>query len=90
MGELLKRNILAVLAAVFYLGYTAALVYFAVRPDQPDITLLNVALTGLLIGLIAYGTYDMTKSCLITDQQSYRKNNRALKLVFGSQEQSCA
>lgn len=67
MGELLKRNILAVPAAVFYLGYTAGLVYLAVRPGDSDVTLLNVAVTGAIVGLMAYGTYDMTNLATVRD-----------------------
>lgn len=67
LGDLLKRNILALPAAVFYLGYTAGLVYLAVRPGEPDISLLNVALTGALVGLMAYGTYDMTNLATVRD-----------------------
>jgi len=67
MGELLKRNILALPAAVFYLGYTAGLVYLAVRPGQTDISILNVAVTGMIVGLMAYGTYDMTNLATVRD-----------------------
>ena len=67
LGDLLMRNILALPAAVFYLGYTAGFVYLAVRPGEPDISLLNVALTGALVGLMAYGTYDMTNLATVRD-----------------------
>ena len=37
------------------------------RPGEPDISLLNVALTGALVGLMAYGTYDMTNLATVRD-----------------------
>lgn len=60
MGELLRKDILVLPAAGFYLAYTAGLVFLAVRPLQPEIALTEVALYGALVGFLAYGTYDMT------------------------------
>jgi len=67
MGDLLSPDFRALPAAIFYLGYTAGLVYLAVRPGATDISLLNVALTGALVGLMAYGTYDMTNLATLRD-----------------------
>lgn len=60
LGDLLRKNIRPAPAGAFYLFYTAGLVFVAVRPNQPDIGLGNVALYGAIIGFLAYGTYDMT------------------------------
>lgn len=60
MGELLRKDILVLPAAGFYLAYTAGLVFLAVRPLQPEIALTEVALYGAMVGFLAYGTYDMT------------------------------
>jgi uncharacterized membrane protein len=60
LGDLLRKNFLIVPGALFYLFYTAGLVFLAVRPSQPDLPLANVALYGAVVGCLAYGTYDMT------------------------------
>jgi uncharacterized membrane protein len=53
-------------AAVFYIGYPAGLVALALvpRPLQWD-GLGQVALRGALVGLVAYGTYDLTCASVI-------------------------
>ena len=46
-------------AALFYLVYTAGIVVFAVGAgDRRD--LISVAVLGAFLGLLAYGTYDIT------------------------------
>ena len=36
------------------------IVVFAVRPSDPSMDLVQVALLGALFGALAYGTYDLT------------------------------
>ena len=60
LGELLRKDFLVLPGVIFYLMFTAGLVFLAVRPGQPDISLLNIALHGAVVGLLAYGTYDLT------------------------------
>ena len=60
LGDLLRKNVLLLPAGLFYLVYTAGIVFLAVRPTHTDLSLLNVALHGALVGFLAYGTYDMT------------------------------
>ncbi|MFK7853057.1 MAG: DUF2177 family protein [Granulosicoccus sp.] len=60
LGDLLRKNFLILPASVFYLAYTAGLVFLAVRPTQTELPLTNVALYGAIVGFMAYGTYDMT------------------------------
>ncbi len=60
MGELLRKDFLIAPAAGFYLAYAAGLVFLAVRPMNPELSLTNVALYGAVVGFLAYGTYDMT------------------------------
>lgn len=48
-------------AGVFYLAYIGGIVYFAVLPAvSGNGSLGSAALAGALLGLMAYGTYDMT------------------------------
>lgn len=59
LGGLMRDNIVVAPAALFYLVYAAGLVFLAVRPGS-DVSLWSVAGYGALVGLLAYGTYDMT------------------------------
>ena len=60
LGDLLRKDFLLLPGVIFYLMITAGLVFLAVRPAEPDLPLLNVALYGAVVGLLAYGTYDLT------------------------------
>jgi len=70
LGSLLRTPFSVVPAAVFYLFYTAGLVFLAVRPLQPEVSLTSVAVYGAIVGAMAYGTYDMTNSALVVRQFS--------------------
>lgn len=59
LGGLMRSDILVAPAALFYLFYAGGLVFLAVRPGT-DASLWSVAGYGALVGLLAYGTYDMT------------------------------
>jgi len=65
LGGLMREDILFVPAGIFYLLYTAGIVLLAVRPEQPNLSLLNVAFYGAVVGFIAYGTYDVTNLATI-------------------------
>lgn len=67
LGALMRKNFLPVPAVAFYLAYTAGLVFLAVRPGQPDISLANVAFYGAVVGFLSYGTYDMTNLATLKD-----------------------
>lgn len=60
MGELLLDKPRLVAAAGFYLFYVVGIVVFAVSPQTPTGTAWQAALLGALLGLVAYGTYDLT------------------------------
>lgn len=67
LGDLLRQPILVAPAALFYLCYTAGLVFLAVRPYSPEISIGSVALHGAVVGFLAYGTYDMTNLATLRD-----------------------
>lgn len=67
LGQLMRDSILVWPAAAFYLLYAAGLVFLAVRPSQPDLSLGNIAVYGAMIGFLAYGTYDMTNLSTIRE-----------------------
>ncbi len=58
-----KPNVVA--ATVFYAGYIAGVVYFAVAPALPDGGLSKAVSKGALAGLFAYGTYDLTNLAVL-------------------------
>ncbi|OUV03817.1 MAG: hypothetical protein CBC42_01495 [Betaproteobacteria bacterium TMED82] len=47
-------------ALIFYTGYIAGLVYFAIRPSLTSGNFKSVLRDGALLGLLSYATYDMT------------------------------
>lgn len=59
LGPLLGPTV-AWAAALFYVIYAGAVVYFAVRPALQSDSLKLGILNGSLLGLVAYGTYDLT------------------------------
>lgn len=58
-------NMLA--AGGFYLFYVAGIVFFAVAPALAAGSWKTAALNGALLGLIAYGTYDITNLATLKD-----------------------
>lgn len=60
LGGLLREEPNWPAALIFYLGYVAGVVYFAVLPITPDAGWRAAAKRGALLGLLAYATYDMT------------------------------
>ena len=47
-------------AGLFYLVYVAGIVHFAVIPAVNSASWTTALINGALLGLVAYGTYDMT------------------------------
>ena len=47
-------------AGLFYLVYVAGIVHFAVMPAVNGGSWVTALVNGALLGLVAYGTYDMT------------------------------
>lgn len=60
MGEIMRPQPNFTAAGIFYLFYIAGIVYFAVMPSSQNGTLITALISGALLGLFAYGTYDMT------------------------------
>ena len=60
IGHLMADNPNFMIAAVFYIFYVGGVVFFAVAPALETGEWQTAALYGALLGLIAYGTYDMT------------------------------
>jgi uncharacterized membrane protein len=60
MGELLVDQPNFVAAGSFYLVYVAGVVYLAVLPAVSSGSFVTALVSGAVLGLVAYGTYDMT------------------------------
>ncbi|KWV57716.1 hypothetical protein AS026_30925 [Rhizobium altiplani] len=60
IGELLLAQPNFAAAAAFYLIYVAGIVYFAVVPALNAESWSTALVSGAILGLVAFGTYDMT------------------------------
>ena len=67
-GEMMAAEVRKLPAALFYLAYPAGLVTLALQP-QPDGAAM-AAWRSMLVGLVAYGTYDLTNMATLR-QWSY-------------------
>ena len=60
LGGLMRDNIAFWAAGGFYLAYVAGIVLLAVMPALAEGSWVRAAVNGTVLGLVAYGTYDMT------------------------------
>jgi uncharacterized membrane protein len=60
LGALMRESSNFVAAGGFYLAYVGGIVFFAVAPALAEGSWRKAAVHGALLGLLAYGTYDMT------------------------------
>jgi uncharacterized membrane protein len=60
LGGLLREDPNWPAAIIFYLGYVAGVVYFAVLATEVSAGWKAAAKRGALLGLLTYATYDMT------------------------------
>jgi uncharacterized membrane protein len=60
LGNLLSPNPNWIAAGVFYLLFVAGLLYFAVVPGLQAESLSKTLISGVLLGLLTYATYDLT------------------------------
>lgn len=60
LGDLLLDAPRLAPAAVFYFGFSLAVVYFAVMPALREGNASSALVNGALVGLLAYATYDLT------------------------------
>lgn len=68
MGDLMKTNINYFPAVFFYALYSAAIVYLVIFPNEAQQNaLISVALSGVILGMAAYGTYNFTNLAVIKD-----------------------
>lgn len=67
LGDKLEPQFRLAPAICFYLIYIAGIVFFAILPALQGGGLAKAALNGLLLGLFAYATYDLTNQATLKD-----------------------
>jgi uncharacterized membrane protein len=67
LGDLLLAQPRLASAAVFYLLFAVGVVVFAVAPALRAGSWQTAAMLGGLLGLVAYGTYDLTNYAVLKD-----------------------
>ena len=67
IGHLLMDNIRYGAAAAFYLAYLAGLVWLVSLPALRDGTNMQALVAGMVIGAMAYGTYEFTSYAIMRD-----------------------
>jgi uncharacterized membrane protein len=80
MGSLMKKQPNLVAAGVFYLLYVAGIWFFAVRPTE-GLGLMTAIGYGAALGLVAYGTYDLTN---LTVTEGFGVKIAMIDLVWGT------
>jgi uncharacterized membrane protein len=65
LGDLLAPDFRLAPAIAFYFLYVAGIVFFAVMPALETGKVLTAALYGMALGLLAYGTYDLTNQATL-------------------------
>jgi len=67
LGHLMSGTVVWGAAIMFYILYSAGLFYFAVLPAISAGSAKKALKRGALIGLLAYGTYDLTNHATLID-----------------------
>ena len=65
IGALIRPDVDLRAAVAFYLVYAAGLTFFAVMPALDGRSVLQALALGVGLGLIAYGTYDLTNLSVV-------------------------
>lgn len=67
IGHLMAEKVNLPAAAIFYLLFIAALVFFVINPAVERQSVLYALGAGAFFGLVAYGTYDLTNLATLRD-----------------------
>jgi uncharacterized membrane protein len=65
MGDLIRKQPNIAAAVAFYLLYAAGLMFFAINPGVKAGSVMQAVLLGGALGLVAYGTYDLTNLSVV-------------------------
>lgn len=67
MGDLMAIQVKMIPAVIFYLLYLLGLVVFAISPALKEQSWVVAMSLGLLLGLIAYASYDLTNMATLKE-----------------------
>lgn len=67
IGGLMKKSPNLVAALIFYLLFVVGILYFVLLPNFENKSLVKIAISGALFGLITYATYDLTNLAVAKD-----------------------
>lgn len=67
IGHLMAKKANMIAAAVFYLLFIAAMVFFVIAPATEKQSLLYAIGAGAFFGLVTYATYDLTNLATLKD-----------------------
>ena len=67
LSSIMRAKPLAAPAVMFYVGYIAAIIFFAVRPALAAGKTAVALLNGAVLGAVAYGTYTLTNHAILTE-----------------------
>jgi uncharacterized membrane protein len=65
IGELMASSVRPAPAVAFYLIYVAGIVLLAIRPAWRSGEWTTALITGAILGLVAYGAYDLTNQATL-------------------------
>ena len=65
LSEILLNGFRLTPAIIFYVLYLSGIVYFAIMPAWAEGSLTRAVVNGALLGLICYGTYDLTNQATL-------------------------
>lgn len=80
IGSLLRERPRLVPAMLFYLMFAAGLAFFSVLPGIATGQPLHAALSGAMVGLIAYGTFNLTNLAIL---RGYSAKIAAIDMMWG-------
>jgi uncharacterized membrane protein len=81
MKEILLTDFRVAPALLFYLLYAFGIVFFAVLPGLREEGLIQAALLGAVLGLVAYGTYDLTNFATL---KNWDTKITAIDMIWGA------
>ncbi|ADO42728.1 DUF2177 family protein [Ketogulonicigenium vulgare] len=81
IGHLFADPLRVVPAALFYLGYVAGVIYLVSLPALRAGAPMQALISGLILGLLAYGTYEFTNYATLQD---WHWHQVAVDLTWGT------
>lgn len=81
IGHLMADKVNVPAAAIFYLLFIAAMVFFVINPAAERQSVLYALGAGAFFGLVTYGTYDLTNLATL---RNWPVSMTVIDLIWGS------